>query len=99
MFGLDVYIIEDIVKVLSKYDEINKAYIFGSRARGNYKATSDIDIALFCEDISSTRLNLIRDDIDMLDIIYKIDILHFESMTKSGLIENILKEGITIYQK
>lgn len=99
MFGLDDYVIKDIVSIISKYNEIDKACIFGSRARGNYKPTSDIDIAIFCESISSTRMNLLRNDIDMLDIIYKVDLLHFESMKKEALIDNILKESIAIYIK
>ncbi len=61
------------------------------------KKVSDIDLAIFSSNISSTRLNMLRDDIDMLDIIYKVDIVHFESLTKEGLIENIKNEGVVIY--
>lgn len=97
MFGLKESIIETIKKVLVNYEEIEKASVFGSRARGDYKKTSDIDLAIFSPNISSTRLNMLRDDIDMLDIIYKVDIVHFESLTKEGLIENIKDEGVVIY--
>ncbi|WP_291565880.1 MULTISPECIES: hypothetical protein [unclassified Clostridium] len=61
------------------------------------KKVSDIDLAIFSSNISSTRLNMLRDDIDMLDIIYKVDIVHFESLIKEGLIENIKNEGVVIY--
>lgn len=84
---------------MSKYNEVEKAYVFGSRARADYKSTSDIDIAIFSDNISSTTLNLIRDDMYMLDIIYKVDIVHFESLTKEKLQMNILNEGICIYKK
>ncbi len=97
MFGLKESIIETIKKVLINYEEIEKAIVFGSRAQGDYKKTSDIDLAIFSSNISSTRLNMLRDDIDMLDIIYKVDIVHFESLTKEGLIENIKNEGVVIY--
>ena len=46
-FGLEEKIIEDMVKILKKYEEVESAKIFGSRARGDYQKTSDIDIALF----------------------------------------------------
>ncbi|WP_414646601.1 nucleotidyltransferase domain-containing protein [Clostridium tetani] len=38
--------------MISGFDEIEKAYIFGSRAKGNYKPGSDIDIAIYGENIN-----------------------------------------------
>jgi uncharacterized protein len=99
MFGLREGIIDEIVKVISKYGEIDKAVVFGSRARGDYKKTSDIDLAIFSSNISSTKLNLLRDDIDTLDIIYKVDVVHFESLNKEGIIKNIENEGVIIYSR
>lgn len=99
MFGLKEYVIDEIKKVLSKYDDIEKVLVFGSRARGDYKKTSDIDLAIFSEDISSTNLNLLRDDLYMLDIIYKVDVVDFNSLSKDALKENIINEGIMIYNR
>ncbi|MGL4773432.1 MAG: nucleotidyltransferase domain-containing protein [Clostridium sp.] len=98
MFGLKDNIINQIKEVLSKYDEVERVVIFGSRATGNYKSTSDIDIAIFSNDISSVKLNLLRDDLDMLDIIYKIDVVHFNALKKQGLINNIINDGIEIFK-
>ena len=44
--------LDTICKYLSKYPEIDKASIFGSRAKGNYKNGSDIDIALYGKKIT-----------------------------------------------
>lgn len=82
MFGLKEYVIDDIKKVLLKHDDIEQALIFGSRARGDYKNTSDIDLAIFSDDILSRKLNLLRDDLYMLDIIYKIDVVDFNRLKK-----------------
>ena len=46
MCGLLDRDIKYIRKALEKYDEIEKAVIFGSRAMGNYKKGSDVDIAI-----------------------------------------------------
>lgn len=97
MFGLKKEIIKSIVEEIKQYDEIDSAVIFGSRARGNHKKTSDIDICIFAKQLSSKTLNLLRNDLDDLDIIYKIDLVHFTSLTKEPLKENIIKEGIEIY--
>lgn len=96
MFGLDKGLIDNIVNIVSKYSEVEKVCIFGSRARGDYKSTSDIDIAIFSQNISSTTMNIIRDEIDMLDTIYKSDIVHFEKLLKKELQHNILNEGVFI---
>ena len=46
-FGLSEKTIEIIKKLLSNYPQIKEVKIFGSRAKGNYKPSSDIDLALF----------------------------------------------------
>ncbi|MBB6495997.1 nucleotidyltransferase domain-containing protein [Methanococcus maripaludis] len=45
-FGIDDLKLKSIVEVIKKYS-VEKAVIFGSRARGDYKNTSDIDIAIY----------------------------------------------------
>lgn len=97
MFGLKESVIISIKNILSRYKEIEKAVIFGSRARGDYKKTSDIDIAIFADEMSSTRLNLLRNDFDELDIIYTIDVVDFYKISKKELKNNIITQGIIIF--
>lgn len=96
-FGLKEKELEAIIDILKKESYIEKAVIFGSRARNDYKKTSDIDIAIFGSNIDSTQLNLLRDRLDQLDLIYKIDVVDFYSLTKEGLKENITTEGRQIF--
>ena len=53
MFGLIERDIEYIVKAMKKFNEIEKAIVFGSRAIGNYKKGSDVDIAIIGDGIDS----------------------------------------------
>ncbi|MBN7573925.1 nucleotidyltransferase domain-containing protein [Clostridium sp. 2-1] len=99
MFGLKEIIIVNINTVLSKYDEIEKALIFGSRSRGNYKKTSDIDIAVFSHNMTSSRLNLLRNDLEELDIIYTVDVVDFYKISKEELKNNIINDGIVIFDR
>lgn len=46
-FGLPPGTIEAIRKILATEGALRKAVIFGSRAKGNYRPGSDIDLALF----------------------------------------------------
>ena len=89
-FGLreEIYIkIKDITK---KYK--NRFVVFGSRARGDYKNNSDIDIAVLGE-ITDKDIIAIKNDFDCIDMEYMIDLV-FEMKTENKeLTENIKKEG------
>ena len=93
-FGLseEIYIkIEEIEKNNKKY----KFKIFGSRAKNTYKNTSDIDIAIF-ENVSKEDEYKIRNEFDLLNIIYKIDLVFVDKSTKKEFLKEIQKEGIEI---
>jgi len=51
-FGLKEEIIKKINGVFEKYPAVDKVIIYGSRAKGNYKRGSDIDLTLFGDRIS-----------------------------------------------
>lgn len=99
-FGLKSEVIEEIVKIISHYPEVEKAVIFGSRARGDYRKASDIDIALFGDTLTFTINSKIFYEIEDLYLVYKIDLINFNSLSDTDkLKQNILKEGVEIYAK
>ena len=99
-FGLDNKIIEDIIKILKKYEEVESAKIFGSRARVDYRKSSDIDIALFGDKLTSSINTKIYFEIDDLYLPYKIDLINFNSIGLENKIrESILREGVEFYAK
>ena len=92
-FGLEDKVINDIVDILKKYEEVESAKIFGSMARGDYRKASDIDIALFGDKLTSSINTKIFYDIDDLYLPYKIDLINFNSISPNNTIrDNILKE-------
>lgn len=91
-YGLSKEVYEKIKKVI----ENNKKYkivLFGSRARGDYKETSDIDLAVL-SDIPRDEQYKIMNEIDLLDIVYKVDIVFVDPNTKKELIESIKRDGV-----
>jgi len=99
-FGLDKSIIEKLNKIFAKYEEVERVCIFGSRAKGTYKKTSDIDIVLYGDKLTHTINTKIYYDIDDLYLIYKIDLINFNSLKETDKIrESILKEGVEIYAR
>ena len=98
-FGLEENIIENIVNIIKKYDDVEMAKIFGSRARGDYKVQSDIDIALYGKELTNSINTNIFYEIDKLYLPYKIDLINFNTLEEDALKDNIEKEGIAIYVK
>lgn len=99
-FGLDEKTIENIVNILKKYSEVQSAVIFGSRARGDYREGSDIDIALFGDNLTHSINTKIFYETEELYLPYKIDLINFNTLSnEEKLKDNILKEGVEIYVK
>ena len=91
-YGLteDVYNkIKQVIKNNSKY----KFLLFGSRARGDYKSTSDIDLAVK-EKVTRDDQYKIMNEIDLLNIIYKVDLVFIDENTKKELLESINRDGV-----
>lgn len=66
-FNLDEDIVKSILKIGDKY-KINRITLFGSRARGDNKKTSDIDLAVYCDETYNDKSSIYFDleDIDTL---------------------------------
>lgn len=91
-FGLPDELILDIKKVFNKFN-IDDVHIFGSRAKGNYKNGSDIDLAIM-NNINDNELSKIIYEIDELNSPYKFDILIYNNITNKDLKEHIQRVGI-----
>ena len=98
-FGLKQDTINQINQVFSAYPEISKAIIYGSRAKGNYKPGSDIDLTLVADNINYHQLLEILNKIDDLLLPYFFDLSIFNSLNNPNLIEHIERVGITFYKR
>ena len=90
-FGLSEDVYNKIKGVILKYSSY-QFKIYGSRARGDYKKESDIDIAVIGNVNSEDKMKILN-DFDILNIPYMIDIVFFNDL-KQELITSINKEGI-----
>lgn len=92
--------IENIQNALNKYTEIEAGIIFGSRAKGNYKKDSDIDIAIKGKMITHQLILRIKDELEeKLPLPYFLDVLYYNDINSKELIEHINRVGKIIYQK
>lgn len=93
-FGLTERELDEIKIIYHLFPEIEKIIIFGSRARGDFRRTSDIDIALI-GNVEKT-IYKIRDYFDESRIIYTVDVVDFSKIESSAFKEDIEKEGIEL---
>ncbi|WP_434511246.1 nucleotidyltransferase family protein [Desulfitobacterium sp. AusDCA] len=92
-FGLDEELLKAIITCLRKEPTLNKAILFGSRARGTYRYNSDIDIAIECR--RDIPVDLIM-DIEEAAGVYKTDIVNLGNIRNMELLKSIEKDGVNL---
>lgn len=97
--GLTEKEISDIQAVFSKYPQIEEVLIYGSRAMGNYKPASDIDLTLKGKNIDSTLQTEIEFDLDDLLLPYKFDLSIYDKISNPDFLSHINKVGKEFYKR
>ncbi len=97
-FGLRQQDLAEIIGVIRQFSVVNEAVIFGSRAKGNYKKGSDIDIAIKGKEIRGNDVASLADLLNEESALpYYFDIVHYEGITEKELSQHIDRVGKTIY--
>lgn len=97
--GLSSSTVDKINGVLAQFPEVDKAVLYGSRAKGNYQPGSDIDLSLHGATLTPRMLADIADALDELMLPYSIDLSIFEQLNHAELREHIERVGIVLYQR
>ncbi len=99
-FGLSEKTIEEIYRILMKYPQVKQAIIYGSRARGDYKNGSDIDITLIgTQELTRNVLYRIMDDLDDSYLPYTFDVSILNEIQDEEFLNRIKNEGIVFYNR
>ena len=99
-YGLRETVIQKICAVFARYPQVDKAILYGSRAKGNYKTGSDIDLTLIGgDDLTLRVLFRIMNELDDLLLPYTIDLSIFDDISDSDVIEHIQRVGVTFYAR
>ncbi len=93
-WGLNKKIIDAIISIARKHD-VKKVVLFGSRARGDFRRTSDVDIAVSGGDFARFATDLHEDAPTLL----MFDIVNLDGSVQAELLHSIEKEGIIIYEE
>ena len=98
-YGLKEKHIIAIISVFKKYSKIEKAILYGSRAKGNYRNGSDIDLTLMGDDLNLGTLFKIENELDDLLLPHKIDLSIFLKIENTDLIDHINRIGVVFYEQ
>lgn len=98
-YGLPNRTISTLNRIFKRYDGIKKVILYGSRAKGNFKNGSDIDITLETDsEFSHAQLLKIMNDFDDSDIPYTVDVSLYKYLEDANLKEHINRVGKIFYK-
>ena len=97
MYGIRINLYNELINTIKKFG-IKKAIIFGSRARGEYKDNSDIDLAIIFNNNDKDNFIKLQTKLEELETLYKFDIIDFNGIKDDKFKSEIEKDGIIIYE-
>ena len=98
-FGLPDNIVEKMHAVFAKHLHVEKVIIYGSRAKGNYKNGSDIDLTMLGDSITDRDRRDIFFELDDLPTPYMVDLSIFSKLNHADLEAHILRVGQIFYER
>ena len=98
-FGLPPSSLKQIRSVFAGYPEVETAILYGSRAKGNFKPGSDIDLTFKGTGLDLTVLNRVDNELDDLLLPWSFDLSIYSQITSPDLIEHIDRAGVIFYQQ
>ena len=98
-YGLSERTIEQICAALAKYPAVDRAVLYGSRAKGNYKPGSDIDLTLYGTSLTPGLCATIAESLDDLLLPYTIDLSVFAELKHPELEAHIQRVGVAFYER
>ena len=98
-FGLSKMQLQLILGVISNFEKIEKALIFGSRAKGTNRPGSDIDLALIGDKLNSLLVNRVSSALDDLPLPYMFDLINYHEINNEFLKKKVDDEGKLFYER
>ena len=93
-WGISAAVIREITEI-AKRNQIQEIILFGSRARGDYNRTSDIDLAVTGGNISGFAVSIEEETSTLLEY----DIVDLDKPVSEELLKSIRDEGKILYEK
>lgn len=96
-YGFEDSDADNIIAIFRQNPKISKAILFGSRAKGNFRNGSDVDIALFGNNLCLDDLLEAYGSIENFNFPFKFDLVIYDRIKEEALKEHIDRVGIILY--
>ncbi len=97
-YGLSEQAIAKVHQVLAHHPQVERAILFGSRAKGCQKPGSDIDLS-FVGTLDRRQLGRIADELDDLLLPYEFSLSIYNRITDPDFLAHVNRVGITFYNR
>ena len=98
-FGLPDATLAAIRQILADFPAVEKAILYGSRAKGNCQHGSDIDLTLMGDHLDSRILGELAARLEESSIPYQVDLSLWDQIDHVNLREHIERVGVIFYQR
>lgn len=92
-FGLSEKTLKSLISIFQKFPKIEKVIVYGSRAKGNFKPGSDIDLTLVAPSFTTQDLLKVENEIEDLLLPYKIDLSLLHQIDDPDVLDHIARIG------
>ena len=98
--GLSPFVLDRLIGIVAQDRDIERALIYGSRARGDWRAGSDIDLAIDGAVVDSRMVSRLKDRHDASVIVHALDVTALPTLAADHLLRTrIERDGIEIYNR
>jgi predicted nucleotidyltransferase len=97
--GLSAETVARMRGVFARYPQISQVILYGSRAKGNARPGSDIDLTIKGQGLTYDDLNRLERELDDLLLPYKIDVSLYALLDHEGLLAHIDRVGVVFYER
>jgi hypothetical protein len=98
-WGLTDAAVAEIRSVLGRHPEVERATLYGSRAKGTFKPGSDIDLTLIGPGLTMEILGRIQSELEEGSLPYQIDLSILSQISHAELLDHINRVGVVFYDR
>jgi predicted nucleotidyltransferase len=92
-YGIESDDLNEIVQVIKQNKKITQIIHFSSRAKGNFRQGSDLDLALIASDLTLDELLDIKVNLYELMLPFNVDLVNYNKISNNDLLEHINRIG------
>ena len=89
-------VLAEVKRIIQEYPKIEKVILFGSRARGDERYNSDIDLCVFAPETQYDMFSDFASAVDDIYTHYSFDVVFFPHLNNETLKNDVLTEGVEL---